>query len=170
MRFEEICPMKKAFVEKTISSSTDIIPEFQYQYWNSQIESDSLRIVFLIPWYSDLQLCLQTGTCVNETRRVLRSREWAALSYFGSTALPLICLTLKPEQCQSAHTHRRTLHHRTEVWTRGNGFLLHVTMHWLLAGCCGLALIHLSGKCQLQQYDQMNRKRQQSNPTNYYRF
>lgn len=59
----------------------------------------------------------------------------------GADTSPLVCSIF-------------TAAHR--FWTRVEIVLflfLHVIMHWLLAGCCGLALIHFSGKCKLLQSD-----------------
>lgn len=53
---------------------------------------------------------------------------------------------------------QRDLDIRVDISSR-NIFLLHVIMRWLLAGYFGLALINISGKCKLLQYDLISDKK-----------
>lgn len=89
-------------------------------------------------------------------------KVWAAESYFGPTLrcssphLPDIkaCVTdntptgANTPSPRSQHFHDCRETAETRVWTSAfeTFFFLHVTMRWLLAGYCGLALISISGK------------------------
>ena len=85
----------------------------------------------------------------NKVKRV----GWSVILVWRSSALPLIfaCvvtdggLTGADTSSHSVFTAvsclQRDSDEREDIWN-----ILHVIMRWLLAGCCGLALINISGK------------------------